>query len=286
MRNLAVKVPEDQWPEFKARVQAAYQAPSRAPSRSGARDLAERVVKDYADDLPSAVTCFEDDLEACIAHLRLPIGHRRAIRTTNLLERLFAEERRRLKIIPTAFGEKPVLKLMFGAMIRAAERWRAIKSTTFEQRQSDALRKELNQGYEAENGLEGSRSAADPSNPNLQQFSDLTVELGARRVMPLCLRLPAERWRAEARFDSSAGCGARLPAIGHAGFFPELRPATARGSTMRSKSDGIDRFASCGRSMRSLRSDRSSGSLLANCDNLLALFAKSIEISKENKDFS
>jgi hypothetical protein len=32
-----------------------------------------------------------------------------------LLERLFVEERRRLKIIPNGgFGEQPVLKLMFG----------------------------------------------------------------------------------------------------------------------------------------------------------------------------
>jgi transposase-like protein len=57
-----------------------------------------------------------------IAHLRFPVTHRRAIRTTNLLERLFVEERRRLKIIPNAFGERAVLKLMFGALIRAAER--------------------------------------------------------------------------------------------------------------------------------------------------------------------
>ena len=55
-----------------------------------------------------------DDFEACIAHLRFPVTHRRAIRTTNLLERLFVEERRRLKIIPNAFGERAVLKLMFG----------------------------------------------------------------------------------------------------------------------------------------------------------------------------
>lgn len=158
MRNLAAKVPEDQWPDFKARVQAAYQAPSRAI----ARELAEGVVSDYENELPSAVACFQDDFEACIAHLRLPIGHRRAIRTTNLLERLFVEERRRLKIIPNAFGEKPVLKLMFGAMIRAAERWRAIKITTFERRQLDALRKELNQDYQAETGLRGKNSAADP----------------------------------------------------------------------------------------------------------------------------
>ena len=44
MRNLTVKVPEDVWPEFKVRVQAAYQAPSRAI----ARDLAGGVVADYS----------------------------------------------------------------------------------------------------------------------------------------------------------------------------------------------------------------------------------------------
>ncbi len=150
MRNLAVKVPEDLWPEFKTRVQASYQA----PSRQIARELADGIVADYQAELPNAVACFMDDFEACIAHLRLPIGHRRATRTTNLLERLFVEERRRLKIIPNAFGEKAVLKLMFGAMIRAAERWRAIKVTEFERRQMTALKKELGQEYEAETGLD------------------------------------------------------------------------------------------------------------------------------------
>ena len=145
MRNLAAKVPEDQWPELKARIQACYQAPSRAI----ARDLATGVVADYGKYLPSAVACFEDDFEACIAHLRMPVTHRRAIRTTNLLERLFLEERRRLKIIPNAFGERPVLKLMFGAMTRAADRWRAIRFTDFERRQIAAVRQDLDQEYEA-----------------------------------------------------------------------------------------------------------------------------------------
>src|SRR3546814_7081195 len=100
MRNLAAKVPEDLWPDFKARAQAAYQAPSRAI----ARGLADGLVADYEKELPSAVACFQDDFEACIAHLRLPVTHRRATRTTNLLERLFLEERRRLKKI----GRAPV----------------------------------------------------------------------------------------------------------------------------------------------------------------------------------
>ena len=154
MRNLAAKVPEDLWPDFKARATAAYQA----PSRTIARDLAEGLAQDYEAKLPSAVVCFQDDFEACIAHLRLPVTHRRATRTTNVLERLFLEERRRLKIIPNAFGEKAVLKLMFAAMTRAAERWRAVKISDFERRQMRALRAELDQEYEAQNGLTQSAS--------------------------------------------------------------------------------------------------------------------------------
>ena len=155
MRNLAAKVPEDLWPEFKARATAAYQAPSRAI----ARDLAAGLVANYEAELPSATACFMDDFEACIAHLRMPITHRRAIRTTNLLERLFVEERRRLKIIPNAFGEKAVLKLMFGAMIRAAERWRAIRVSELERRQMRAVKEELDREYEAPNGL-GEKTSA------------------------------------------------------------------------------------------------------------------------------
>jgi len=145
MRNLAVKVPTDLWPEFKARVTACYQAPSRAI----ARNLAEGIRADYATTVPSAVACFEDDFEACIAHLRLPVTHRQATRTTNLLERLFVEERRRLKIIPNGFGEKAVLKLMFAALIRAADRWRGLRFSEFELRQIAAVRKDLNTEYEA-----------------------------------------------------------------------------------------------------------------------------------------
>ncbi len=62
MRNLTAKLPEDVWPEFKVRAQAAYQAPSRAI----ARELAAGVVADYGRQYDSAVACFMDDFEACI----------------------------------------------------------------------------------------------------------------------------------------------------------------------------------------------------------------------------
>jgi transposase-like protein len=147
MRNLQSKVPEDVWPEFKARAAASYQAASPALARL----LRDDIASTYARELPSAVTCLDDDFEACIAQLRFPLGHRRAIRTTNLLERLFGEERRRTKVIPHAFGERAVLKLMYAALIRAAERWRGIRITEFEQRQLRAIREEIDKDFAARN---------------------------------------------------------------------------------------------------------------------------------------
>ena len=81
---------------------------------------------------------------------------------TNLLQRLFVEERRRLKIIPNAFGERPVMKLMFGAMTRAAERWRAIRLTEFERRQIDAVRKELADEYKSADTASSAAQRAHP----------------------------------------------------------------------------------------------------------------------------
>ena len=145
MRNLESKVPENVWPEFKARAAACYQAASPALARL----LKDDIVATCGRDLPSAVACLEDDFEACIAHLSCPLGHRRVIRTTNLLERLFGEERRRTKVIPHAFGERAILKLMYAALIRAAERWRGIRIGEFERRQLRAIRDELNKDFAA-----------------------------------------------------------------------------------------------------------------------------------------
>jgi putative transposase len=53
-----------------------------------------------------------------------------------------------------------VLKLMFGAMIRAAERWKSIEVSEFEQRQLSAVKKELDQEYETQVGLDHKSSKA------------------------------------------------------------------------------------------------------------------------------
>ena len=143
LRNLRSKAPEGQWPDIAIRARACYEAASPALATLLREDFAQV----YGRELPAVVQCFTDDFEACIAHLRFPLRHRKVIRTTNLLERLFLEERRRTKIIPHAFGERPVLKLMYAAMIRAADRWRGISVGEFEQRQLRAIREELDRAH-------------------------------------------------------------------------------------------------------------------------------------------
>jgi len=143
VRNLEKKVPEPQWPEVRVRAKACYEAPSREVAKVLREDFVDR----YCTELPAAVKCFEDDFDACVAHLRFPLAHRLAIRTTNLLERLFEEDRRRTKTIPHAFGERPMVKLMWAAVIRASEKWRGLRMTAFETKQLEIIRQELDDAH-------------------------------------------------------------------------------------------------------------------------------------------
>jgi hypothetical protein len=194
----------DVWPEFKARAAACYQAASPALARL----LRDDFRATYGRDLPSATACLEDDFEACIAHLRFPLGHRRAIRTTNLLERLFGEERRRTKVIPHAFGERVVLNLMFAALIRAAERWRGIRITEFEQRQLRAIQAELNTDFTARNAP---AMPASQSHLSSNQRTDLASRCSIVRskVCSYCRRNKVALQVGESA-SNSASCGTKM----------------------------------------------------------------------------
>jgi len=93
--------------------------------------------------LPTAVASFKDDLEPSLQHLKCPAKHRKAIKTTNLLERVFGEQKRRTKVIPRFFTEKSCLKLVFATLIRASQRWRKVPMTIKEQTELIQLRNQL-----------------------------------------------------------------------------------------------------------------------------------------------
>ena len=63
------------------------------------------------------------------------------------LERLFVEDRRRMKPIAVFFGERPVLKLMHGTLLRAAETWRGLTITDLEREHLTRLWEQLDRGW-------------------------------------------------------------------------------------------------------------------------------------------
>jgi transposase-like protein len=138
-RNILDKVPDSARQEVKKALTAIYDAPNREVADVLATDFLER----YGEVYPSAVACFQDDLAACLAFLRCPIIHHRRIRTTNLLERAFLEQRRRTRTIPRFFDERSGLKLVFATLWQASERWQNVKMSEIECKQLDHLRREL-----------------------------------------------------------------------------------------------------------------------------------------------
>src|SRR5215218_1149370 len=139
LANIRAKLPD----EAAAEVMAHVYAVRDAPTLDAARAAADRLIAGYERTFPAAVACFADDLDALLGIHRVPVRHRIRVRTTNLAERSFVEERRRTKVIGRFSNERSAMKLVFATMIRAADRWCRVSITDLERHQLRLLRAEL-----------------------------------------------------------------------------------------------------------------------------------------------
>ena len=137
--NIRAKLPD----ETAGQVLAHLYVVRDAPTLDAARAAADRFINTYGREYPAAVACFSDDLDALLAIHRVPVRHRIRVRTTNLAERSFVEERRRTKVIPRFTDEKAAMKLVFATLIRAADRWCRVSISDLERHQLRLLRAEL-----------------------------------------------------------------------------------------------------------------------------------------------
>lgn len=144
MENFSHKVPQERGPKIKLELIAIRDAKTYKDGLT----LAQEFGKEYSSIYPSLVKALNEDLEALLSHLKLPVNHRIYCRTTNLIERSFAEERRRTKVIPGFLTEKSALKLVFSTLIRASKRWQRVTFTEEEINFLDNLRKSLDIGEE------------------------------------------------------------------------------------------------------------------------------------------
>jgi len=138
-QNILAKVPADAQAEIGAYLDGIW----HAPTYEIAKQAAEVFIEKFKHLYPSAIASFKDDMDASLQHLKCPAKHRKSIRTTNLIERAFGEQKRRTKIIPRFFTEKSCLKLVFATLIRASARWNKVPMTIVEINQLMKLRKQL-----------------------------------------------------------------------------------------------------------------------------------------------
>jgi putative transposase len=157
MQNLQQKVPARAWPEFKALVVDMRDA----PTREKAEERRDAIVERYQREFPEACRCLLDDAEASLNHLTVPQRHQQYVRTSNLVERAFVEERRRTKVIPHLFDESSLVNLVFGVLIRVSDRWGKKCFSEFEQQQIRSLRGRLKLDEQ-----EVSMSAVIPESPS------------------------------------------------------------------------------------------------------------------------
>lgn len=123
VRNILAKAPKSGQRMLKEQIGKVFGCQDHAEALRLARELIER----YEEKWPSAIACFKDDLEECLAHLRLPPIHHNATGMTNLIERLFEEGRRRTKVIGRFPTEGSCLRLFFATLMADSRGWRGVR---------------------------------------------------------------------------------------------------------------------------------------------------------------
>jgi putative transposase len=123
MRNILSKLPHLARPMLKKLILKAFTAATYEDGLAQAR----AIIAEYHDAFPAAMKCLEQDVQESLTALKFPFLHRRHIRSTNLLERLFGEGRRRTKVIPRFTSEASGLSLVFAVLVDTSEGWRGVR---------------------------------------------------------------------------------------------------------------------------------------------------------------
>ena len=80
-------------------------------------------VERYRDRFERAVEVFAQGLGEALTYLDFPSGHQRHIKSTNVLERLIREVKRRTRVVGVFPGEGSLVNLATVVMLRATEDW-------------------------------------------------------------------------------------------------------------------------------------------------------------------
>ena len=109
--------------EMKSEVAADIRAIFNAPNRHEAEALLRKTVEKYARSAAKLANWLEDNLPEGLTVFAFPESHRRLIRTTNGLERVNRELKRRTKVVGIFPNPAACLRLVTAIAIEISDEW-------------------------------------------------------------------------------------------------------------------------------------------------------------------
>jgi transposase-like protein len=94
-----------------------------APDRQTAEMLLQAAIQKYATSAPRLSAWLEENLSEGLSVFEFPLEHRRSIRTTNSLERINKEIRRRTRVVGVFPNEASCLRLISALLMEISEEW-------------------------------------------------------------------------------------------------------------------------------------------------------------------
>lgn len=120
-RNVLAKVPQKLKQQVADDIRSIFYASSKEKALAFSTGFRER----WQKDLPSAVKCLQNSLDSCLTFFDFPEEEWISLRTTNIIERLNKEFKRRTKPMEIVAGENACYTLLAFISIKMELYWRA-----------------------------------------------------------------------------------------------------------------------------------------------------------------
>ena len=108
---------------MRLEVAADIRSTFNAPDRKTAEELLQACIQKYAVSAPRLSAWLEENLAEGFTVFDFPLEHRRSIRTTNSLERINKEIRRRTRVVGVFPNEASCLRLISALLMEISEEW-------------------------------------------------------------------------------------------------------------------------------------------------------------------
>jgi transposase-like protein len=118
-RNILAQVPQAETKAVAADLKVVFKAARRETAEGLAASFAER----YGELYPKAVASLTRGLDEALTYTSFPSSHHRLIRTTNGLERVFREVKRRTRVVGVFPNEQSAETLATAVLLRVSEDW-------------------------------------------------------------------------------------------------------------------------------------------------------------------